>query len=157
MLKTLQKLLRLPSEKRRLLPRAVAHLLASRVIHATRHTKAILDDLQHPTEPIGRTAQTALDPHAAAWAIETAARYVPWRSDCLLQVMAASRWLRRHGCKPQFKLGLARTPAGDLAAHAWLTLDDRVLVGGNAAFVSDFVPILSTAPSKDRPQTESSP
>ena len=53
-----------------------------------------------------------------SWAIGVAAVGVPWRSDCLLQAMAADRWLRRCGLHPKFFVGVAKDAFGQLQAHA---------------------------------------
>ena len=72
------------------------------------------------------------DAQRIARAIAAAAARVPWRSDCLIRALAARRWLARHGCAAQLHLGVARADEG-LAAHAWLTLDGRPLLGGDGA------------------------
>ena len=68
-----------------------------------------------------------------SWAISAAAIRTPWRSDCLLQAMAAERWLRRHGHASQFKLGIAKDAHGQFRAHAWLTSQDQILTGGDVS------------------------
>src|SRR5207249_927199 len=91
-------------------------------------------------QPIG----TTFDPEVAGWAITVAARVVPWRSDCLVQAMAAANWLRRNGHNPIFHLGVARSEQGELTGHAWLTLNGRPITGEAAASGDPFVPILSS-------------
>ena len=56
----------------------------------------------------------ALDMRRLSWAIGVASRVVPWRSDCLIQSMAADRWLRSCGVIPKFKLGAASDQSGHI-------------------------------------------
>ena len=51
--------------------------------------------------------RTAVDVERVSLAITLPARYVPWHSDCLVQVMAANRWLREHDVRADFQLGVA--------------------------------------------------
>jgi hypothetical protein len=64
-----------------------------------------------------------------SWAVAAVARHVPWRADCLIQAMAANRWLRRYGIRPEFFVGVDREAGGTLLAHAWLMCGDRLLTG----------------------------
>lgn len=139
------KLIRLDPSRRGYLLAAAGALLLARLEHAVRSTKAILDDLQAEGAPdrVNPVPAQRLDPDLVAWAIETAARHVPWRSDCLLQVMAATRWLRRHGHSPEFHLGVARDGAGQMQAHAWLTLGGAPFLGTPGVAGPAFVSILA--------------
>ncbi len=56
---------------------------------------------------------------------------MPWRSDCLLQAMAADRWLRRFGMQPEFFLGVAKDAGGRLQAHASLRCGDAMVTGAD--------------------------
>jgi Transglutaminase-like superfamily len=140
-----RKIARLDRGRRGYLPGAVYWLLASRIEHRFRPTKSILDGLQF-RPPVSKPARSngagPFDPQGAAWAIAAAARRLPWRSDCLIQAMAAAAWLRRNGHAPRFHLGVARSDDGSMHAHAWLTLNDQVIVGGAAARLDRFVPIV---------------
>jgi hypothetical protein len=62
---------------------------------------------------------------------------VPWRADCLVQALAARRWLARAGIPSALHIG-ARND-GLFAAHAWLTVGERVVTGGP---VDGYVPLL---------------
>lgn len=149
----LAKLARMERIRKRYLLAATAHLLRARVRHYRLSTKAILEDLQSaaPHATPTRSGAEPLDVALAAWAIATAARHVPWRADCLLQAMATTDWLRRHALAPTFHLGLQRSSSGELQAHAWLTLDGRILVGGSDSSIAPYVEILR--PGTARPDT----
>lgn len=68
-----------------------------------------------------------------AWAIPAVARRLPWRSDCLIQVMAAQAWLRRSGREGDFSIGVARNDKGKFVAHAWLKVGDTIVAGGDVS------------------------
>ena len=117
----------------RYLMKASIELLAARIRLSTVADKTILRELQDqssvlPDQQMGCSA--AVDVERVSWAITVAARHVPWRSDCLLQVMAADRWLRQHDLYADFYLGVAKDPQEGLAAHAWLRYGDLTITGG---------------------------
>lgn len=62
-------------------------------------------------------------------AIVRAAARVPWRSDCLVQALAAQSWLAAHGVSSRLHVGVA--PAATISPHAWLTCQGEVVVGGD--------------------------
>ena len=73
-------------------------------------------------------AAAAID--RVAFAIPRAAARVPWRSTCLVQAIAARRWLASLGVGSQIRLGARKAGDGAIDAHAWLEADGRVIVGG---------------------------
>jgi hypothetical protein len=68
--------------------------------------------------------------------VAVAARFTPWQSRCLTQVLVAQRLLAKRNIPGQFQLGVQRDsdsiidPAG-FSAHAWLQCGD-VIVNGAA-------------------------
>jgi Transglutaminase-like superfamily len=113
---------------------AVKELFIARIRYATQTVGKILHELQDERlscdDEMG-VLTCAVDVGRLSWAIGTAAARVPWRSDCLLQVMAADRWLRRSRLRPDFFLGVAKCSSGALKAHAWLRLGNFEVTGGN--------------------------
>jgi hypothetical protein len=106
--------------------KASVELLVARFRFSTVPPERILRELQQqsvslPHERASRSS--AIDVERVSWAITLAARYVPWRSDCLIQVMGADRWLRMRGFK----------------AHAWLRYRDLTVTGGR---YDEFVPLI---------------
>jgi len=73
-----------------------------------------------------------------AFVIPRVAARLPWRADCLVQALAARRWLARHGVTTTLTLGVPRDKPADFEAHAWLTAGDRIVTGGD---VSGYVPL----------------
>lgn len=79
-----------------------------------------------------------------AFAVPRMARYLPWRTDCLVQALAAQRWLRVWGIPCRLVLGVGTRPGtrqladgSGIGAHAWLLVQDICVIGGD---VSDYVP-----------------
>jgi len=71
-----------------------------------------------------------------AFAIPAAGGVVPWRSDCLVQALAAQRWLAKAGIPTKLHLGV--TKSDGFLAHAWLTHGTRVITGGDVSQFSSF-------------------
>ena len=66
-----------------------------------------------------------------AIAIPRAASRVPWRSDCLVQAIAAERWLASMGVPTVLFIGARKDEHSQFLAHAWLTVGDTIVTGGN--------------------------
>jgi len=62
----------------------------------------------------------------ASRAVAIAARYGPYRANCLKRSLVLLRVLRRRGVICELKLG-AHLEGGDLSAHAWVQHDGIVL------------------------------
>jgi Transglutaminase-like superfamily len=58
---------------------------------------------------------------------------LPWRSDCVIQAMAAQRWLTAHGLASEIQIGVECPEGGPFGAHAWLVCDGTVVTGGDIA------------------------
>jgi hypothetical protein len=63
------------------------------------------------------------------WAIEAASHYVPGGSNCLVRALASEYVLGRFGYRSELKIGVAKSAAGEFAAHAWLESEGRVVIG----------------------------
>jgi hypothetical protein len=114
---------------------AVKELLIARIRYAARPIGEILRELQGeglPPEGGSRSRASDVDATRLSWAIGAVAARVPWRSDCLLQVMAADRWLRRRQLRPDFFLGVSKNSAGTLKAHAWLSFGKGAMITCNS-------------------------
>ncbi len=96
-------------------------------------------NLQH--QPIGMSpaalpADQRNEAEVIGYVVAAAARYTPWQSLCLTQVLVTQRLLAKRNIPGQFYLGVRRgcdrtdDPTG-LSAHAWLRCGD-VIVNGAA-------------------------
>ncbi len=122
--------------------RAAAELARARLA-LTRITPRKVQDLNQSAACVGLPstppdeAQTA---RCIAFVIPRVAALLPWRADCLIQAIAAQRWLRRQGVTSQIVIGTKRGDDGEFLAHAWLKLGDRIITGGD---VSSYVTLLA--------------
>ena len=128
----LSRLSNLSSRQWKNLTIAVFELLWARLRFAALSSDQLLSGLQNRasfsvTDAPGRCAPDTLP--GIAWAITAAASRVPWRSDCLVQSLAADRWLRRRGFAPEFFLGVTKDECGHLRAHAWLCCRGVTITG----------------------------
>ncbi len=78
-----------------------------------------------------------------AYVIPRMGELVPWRADCLVQALAAQRWLERAGVASDICIGVRRLD--EFEAHAWLKVGDRVVTGGD---ISSYQPILTPSEAK---------
>ena len=68
-----------------------------------------------------------------------ALRVLPWRIVCLPQALAARSMLSRRGIANTLLVGVKRDdPEGTTDLHAWLSIGDHVIIGGN---VSSYTPM----------------
>lgn len=75
-----------------------------------------------------------------AWCVRHTARLVP-QASCLTQGLVLQTLLHRRGVASELKVGVRRDGPGELAAHAWVVVGDRVVLGGNARDLAPFSPI----------------
>jgi hypothetical protein len=99
-----------------------------------------------------------------AFAIPAIALRVPWRSDCMVQAMAAQNWLARYKIPSTMTIGVRKDvpsalgPSGlgpsGFGAHAWLAVGDFLVTGGD---ISGYVAIEvhGSDPKLARPSTVS--
>ena len=135
-MKHIARLLQLTLSDWRYLIKASGELLGARFRLSTVPAEKILRDLQTPlaiSQDPKLDCSPLLNIERLSWAIRIASRYVPWRSDCLVQAMAADRWMRQHALITEFYLVVAKEPPNSLTAHAWLRYGDFTLTGGNSA------------------------
>ncbi|MEP5189133.1 MAG: lasso peptide biosynthesis B2 protein [Marinomonas sp.] len=77
--------------------------------------------------------------------IPRVAQYMPWRSDCLVQAMAAQNWLGCIGQPSTIVLGAKKDETadngglGEFGAHAWLRRGDQVIIGGDISQYTSFL------------------
>jgi hypothetical protein len=78
---------------------------------------------------IGVSTLDGPSPDRIAWAIAAASSFVPGGSNCLLRALAAGLMLRQYGFDSALMIGVAKSPEGSLAAHAWLESAGRIVIG----------------------------
>lgn len=138
MLRPLRQFLRLDRERRQLFLEAWWALAALRLSLCFTSFKQLIEELtlhRGAVEPpaLGSEALAAVE--RIGWAVRAAARFTPWRSTCLVQVLAAQRMLHKRLLPGAFYIGAApgeRAGPGantGLDAHAWLKCGNQFVTG----------------------------
>jgi hypothetical protein len=103
-----------------LLRKGFAHFTANLTLHRTIPTTACITDEQlEQAVELGRL-------------VAIAARYTPWQSRCLTQVLVLQRLLEQRQIPGYFSLGVRKAGSEDeelFNAHAWLQCGDAVVNG----------------------------
>jgi hypothetical protein len=73
-----------------------------------------------------------------AFAIPRVARRLPWRSDCVVQALAARSWLARHRVESALIVGVRKPVPKPFEAHAWLKVGEAIVIGGD---ISGYAPL----------------
>lgn len=71
-----------------------------------------------------------LEARRIGWAVRSASKYTPWKSNCFPQAIAAKYLLRRKGIGSTLYLGAAFKARTELEAHAWLRCGPYYVTGG---------------------------
>ena len=82
-----------------------------------------------------------------AWAIEATGRRLGTAGSCLVRALVAEMLLDGSDGVVRVSLGVKHDADGSLRAHAWVTRNDRILVGAPA---HDYVPIVTWTASNLR-------
>lgn len=67
------------------------------------------------------------------WAVDAWGRRVPWRAVCFQRGLAAHWMLRRRGIASLLHYGVGRLESDRLAAHVWVSVGGRDVIGGEEA------------------------
>ena len=90
-----------------------------------------------------------LDPAALArisYVMPRISDRLPWRSDCLVQAIAAQDWLSNLGAASEIQIGVEHPEGGKFAAHAWLMHEGQIVTGGD---ISQYDVILADSQSNN--------
>lgn len=60
--------------------------------------------------------------------VRVCSRYIP-RATCLTQSIAARTLLRSRGQSSELKIGVTKGTRNNLEAHAWIEIDERIVIG----------------------------
>src|SRR5207302_10073737 len=104
---------------RTLLVQAVLWLGATRIalwLLPFRVARRLLAQRARPSPPPRGPATSR---RRLAWAVSVAGRMVPY-STCLVQALAAEALFMLHGHPADVRIGVVKTEAGGLVAHAWV-------------------------------------
>lgn len=124
-LSRLRKFVRLEPDERRLLLRTVFTLAAARVAIWVLPFKYV----RQLITPRPRVASArAITRDQVRWAVGLAQRVIP-DATCLPQAVTAESLLTRGGHPVKLRIGVLKSAAGKLEAHAWAESDGQVIVG----------------------------
>jgi hypothetical protein len=138
----------LPASQRWLLVEAFAKLLAARWALVLLPARWIFRWLERPLRAFRDADDSSTDVvERIRWAVLTVSRYGPLSFVCFPQALAAHAMLRRRGIRSIMHYGVRRSADRRLRAHTWLEVDQRMLLGGEGAFL--FAPIHSTNPDRE--------
>lgn len=77
---------------------------------------------------------TSTTPEDWVWAVEAAARRVPWRALCFERGLAVQRLLRKSGIDAVLHYGAQYdVSSGKLEAHVWVSVSGEIIIGGEEA------------------------
>lgn len=115
---------------------ALALLAFFRVCLAVVPVRRIIGAITHGQAGV-QTSEVAESWAATArrvrWAVSAAARHSAVEFVCFPQALAGYTMLRWRGVTSTIVYGVARSPEGELLAHAWLMVGDQMVLGGEAA------------------------
>jgi hypothetical protein len=142
-MRQLYKFLTLPSDERILLARAGVLLVFIRLglgLVPFPTLRRLVVGRPRSVEGAHRDDQRRAD--QVVWAVTTVNDRLPrWATTCLSSALAMQALLARRGLLSRVHVGVRRGPLGELAAHAWVERDGRILIGGSAADLAEFSPL----------------
>ena len=81
-----------------------------------------------------RTPRASTSADDVVWAIEAASRYLPWRTMCIEQGLAAQRMLRTGGIAATLHYGARQhSDIATIEAHDWVCTSGRIVLGAEQA------------------------
>jgi hypothetical protein len=110
--------------------RSLFRLVQARLEVSRKSSPELLRRLR--SNSFGRPSRDSIvDVDLMRWALQAVSRRLPWRSDCLVQSLAARLWLDAAGVPCSFRLGASRL-GDEIGAHAWIEVDGKVASGGQS-------------------------
>lgn len=137
MIRKLQQFFALPGWEQSIFLRAWFMLGWTRAAILTTSFKRLARKLEHhrlQPSPLPVTPEQQRVAHIIGQLVASAAKYTPWQSLCLVQVLVVQRLMAQRSIPGQFYLGVRRgceltdDPTG-LSAHAWLQCGDYIASG----------------------------
>jgi hypothetical protein len=133
--------LALDAREKRALLAAIVYLSRAWLVYRRQPAAMLVARLrQASTRSHKPAAAVPVDAERLAWALSAAARWLPFRADCLIQALAADLWLERRDVARDFHMAVSRTgtgtngdAGGGIAAHAWLEVGGKAVSGGALA------------------------
>jgi len=134
MTSAIRKFLALDRQRQRLFLEAWRTLGQVRLSLTSRPFKQMVGELELHRGPFvapALEAEVLGEARRIGWAVRAAAMYTPWKSTCLVQVLAAQRMLEARLLPGAIYIGAAPGEEGmvRLDAHAWLKCGEAFITG----------------------------
>ena len=136
-----KKFLRLPGADRRLLVKVMLLICAVRLMLRLlpfRMVRELLTKLSHKPAAGVDAEQGSIE--RVVCAVTVASRYAP-AATCLTQALVTKLLLGRLGHHAIVRIGVARSYAGEMQAHAWVEAGGRVVIGGSETSLRRYTPL----------------
>lgn len=130
-MRAFRQFVRLSSQERKLLFKAVCLVATVRLALWVLPFRAIRGVVDRAARNPAGSAECRPDRvDNVIWAVTAASRRIPAAS-CLTQALASQVLLRRQGCPAVLRIGVAPGESGEVAAHAWIESNGRIVIGGS--------------------------
>ena len=116
------------------IPLAIVDLARARLVLARLRTPE-LAQRNRAAADVGRSPREALPGdadavHLVGHVYLRVAQIVPWRSDCLVQALAAQHRLAARRIASEIVIGVDKTDTDGFSSHAWLRYGNHIVTGG---------------------------
>jgi hypothetical protein len=124
--------------------RGFVELVRARIVFSRLKARSIPARNRVARERANRVGSLPLSlPARISYVLPRLSDRLPWRSDCLIQAIAAQNWLLAHGAASEIQIGVEKPKDGNFGAHAWLLHDGMIVTGGD---IAQYAPILADSP-----------
>ncbi len=124
----LLKFIRLPGREKALFFNALYLLATYRIRLQVTSTQHIFNRVQRLSREKYVANPSPVPPQRIARLLNVAALFIPY-STCLSKSLAGQILFAGHGHKTRLHIGVANDAQQNFEAHAWLSLDDIILIG----------------------------
>jgi hypothetical protein len=121
----------LSGEEWQLIPGAFYQLLIARLKVSSLPSEKYLPVDQPPKATLTKENQAIAQ--TIATVINGLSRRTPWPSTCLVKVIAAHKMLSKISIPHTLHFGVQKVTPGKIKAHAWLSVGNKILIGGDNA------------------------
>lgn len=118
----------MPHKEKRFFLQALFLLSYCRLALKFKEFKEVVKHFNKQTEQRALPAEYVISPARIVALLEAAGKKVPFTT-CLSKSLAGTVLLRNHGYSPVLHIGVAKENASMLEAHAWLSLDGKIISG----------------------------
>jgi len=125
----LRKFHRLPKREKHLFFRAVFMLFYYRIRLKTTSLQTLFTSVCNRSQKIQLYKKDqSITPERIGRLISRAARFVPYAT-CLSQALVGKILFAENGYTTEFHIGVCKDTAAGFEAHAWLSLDEKIILG----------------------------